>query len=150
MIYIKNTQKKIPLDIQNIQKDVATILALLGYADFDLNVWFTTDRTIQKYNFIFRSTNKVTDVLSFPYHSHIKPGVPIVVNSDYDRCLGDIMVAPTYVQHHLALWNRTFEEHIRALLVHSICHLIGYDHEDDADYIRMQQKEDEILNALRT
>ena len=77
MILIKNTQKKIKIDINHIKKDVQTILNLLGYPDFDIGIWFTTNPTIRKYNKEYREKDKATDVLSFPYHETLKPGEKI-------------------------------------------------------------------------
>lgn len=149
MIYIKNTQRSIKLDIPAIKDDVKRILELIEYADFDISIWFTTNATIRTYNKDYRHKDKPTDVISFPYHEHVMPGVRIVAHTDDDKNLGDILVSPVYIQDNLSDWNQTLEERIRILLVHSICHLLGYDHMVDEDYEVMQKEEDRILNALK-
>jgi rRNA maturation RNase YbeY len=149
MIYIKNTQRAVPIDTKSVELDLEHILAAVRYPDFSVTVWFTTEKTIQKYNQQFRSINKATDVLSFPYHMHANPDVPLVLDTEDDKNLGDIIIAPAYIVRQLPDWNQTFEERLRIVLVHSVCHLLGYDHITDADYERMQHEENRILQILK-
>jgi probable rRNA maturation factor len=149
MIYIKNTQRSLTINVESITSDLERILAFLGYADFAVSVWFTTEKTIQRYNAQFRTTNKATDVLSFPYHADLKPGDRIVIDNEDDKNVGDILIAPTYVERQLADFHQTFDERIRVLLVHSVCHLLGYDHISDADYEIMHKEENRILHMLK-
>lgn len=149
MIYIKNTQRAVTLNIPAIKKDVERILEIIGYSDFDISIWFTTNNTIQAYNRDYRGKDKPTDVISFPYHTDAKPGVKIVADTDEDKNLGDILVSPVYIQEDLPNWEQTLEERMRILLVHSICHLLGYDHITDADYTIMQQEENRILENIK-
>lgn len=148
MIYLKNTQRSVKLDIPAIKKDVEHILELIGYTDFDVSIWFTTNNTMRAYNKEYRHKDKPTDVISFPYHEDANPGVRIVAHADDDKNLGDILVSPTYIQDHLSDWHQTLDERIRILLVHSICHLLGYDHISDEDYEIMKQEEERILAHL--
>lgn len=148
MILIKNTQRKIKLNTQQIEKDTQKILDLLGYSDFDIGIWFTTNNTIKKYNKQFRNKDKATDVLSFPYHPTLKAGEKIVVHIDEDKNIGDLIIAPEYAFKDATNWNHTFTEHLRFLLVHGICHLLGYDHITDEDYEIMHKKEQLLLKNL--
>jgi rRNA maturation RNase YbeY len=149
MILIKNTQKKIDIDINAIKKDVRTILDLLGYSDFDIGIWFTTNPTIRKYNKEYREKDKATDVLSFPYHETVNPGEKIIPETDEDKNLGDLIISLEYAQQDAEDWNHTFNEHVRFLLVHGICHLLGYDHIEDTDYAVMNKKEQFLLKQLK-
>jgi probable rRNA maturation factor len=149
MIEIRNTQRAVAIDSAQVESDLERILAAVQYPDFDVTVWFTTEKTIQKYNQQFRSINKATDVLSFPYHAAANPDVPLVIDTEDDKNLGDIIIAPAYIVRQLPDWNQTFEERLRIVLVHSICHLLGYDHITDADYERMQEEENRILRILK-
>ena len=101
------------------------------YADFDLGIWLTSNKMIRKYNKQYRDKDKPTDVLSFPYHHELKAGEQIKVKTEEDKNLGDLIIAPEYVMHDLPKWETTFEKHLQRLLVHGICHLLGYDHIKD-------------------
>lgn len=148
MITIKNTQRKIKIDTAQLKKDAQTILDALDYGDFDLGILITTDKKIHSYNREYRDKDKPTDILSFPYHTELKAGQRIKVNSEEDKNLGDLILAPNYIINDLPKWNTSFEKHLQRLLVHGICHLLGYDHIEDADYKVMHKKEKALLKKL--
>jgi len=148
MIHIKNTQRAIAIDRAQIEKDVTKILQLLKYPDFDIGIWFTTEKTIRTYNKTYRNKDKATDILSFPVYPDLKAGERIHACCDDDANLGDLILCPIYIFNDAPNWNHTFEERIRVLLVHGICHLLGYDHIKDEDYVIMNRKEKAILKKL--
>lgn len=147
-ITIKNSQRAIQLDIPGIQKIVEVCLKQLDYADFDLGIWFTTPSTIRKYNAQYRGIDKSTDILSFAYHPHLKPGKRIVVTMPEDKNLGDLILCPSYIQQKAAEYKEPFTVRLHILLVHGICHLLGYDHEHDKDYRQMQRLEQKLLALI--
>jgi len=148
MITIKNTQRKINYNTEQLSKDAQTIIKFLKYPDFDLGIWITTNKTIQEYNKEFRKKDKPTDILSFSFHEGIKPGERIEVCCEDEQNLGDLIISLEYVQKAAKELNHTLEERMRILLVHGICHLLGYDHEEDADFELMQKEENRILKHL--
>lgn len=150
MIRIRNTQRKIKIDTNMLKHDAQKILDALGYSDFDLGIWLASNRTIQSYNKQYRQQDKPTDILSFSYHPTLKAGQKISVQSEEDKNLGDLIIAPDYVVNDLPRWNATFEKHMQHLLVHGICHLLGYDHIADEDYKIMHKKELQLLKKIRT
>lgn len=148
MINIRNSQRKIKVDVNQLKQDAQTILDALDYSDFDLGIWLASNTTIHKYNREYRKKNKPTDILSFPYHTELKAGKRIKVKSEDDKNLGDLIIAPEYVMDDLPKWETTFEKHMQRLLAHGICHLLGYDHIEDGDYKVMKKKEDQLLKKL--
>lgn len=148
MIKIKNTQRSVKLDLKKIKQDAQIVLDALDYSDFDLGIWFTSNKTIRSYNKQYRNKDKATDVLSFPYHDTLKAGERIKVKSEDDKNLGDLILAPQYIIDDLLQWNDTFEHHMQRLLVHGVCHLLGYDHIKDEDYKVMKRKENTLLKKL--
>lgn len=148
MITIRNTQRTIKIDVNQLKKDAQIILDALDYSDFDLGIWLTSNKMIRSYNKEYRDKDKPTDVLSFPFHTELKPGKRIKVKNDDDKNLGDLILAPEYIVKDLPKWETTFEKHLQRLLVHGICHLLGYDHIKDSDYKIMHKKEMELLSKL--
>jgi len=148
MITIKNTQRKVTIDIAQLKKDAQRILDVLDYADFDLGIWLTSNATMRNYNLRYRGKDKPTDILSFPYHDHLKAGQRIQVLADEDKNIGDLILAPEYIMNNLTQWGESFEQRIRVLLVHGVCHLLGYDHIKDEDYRVMKRKESFLLKKL--
>jgi probable rRNA maturation factor len=149
MITIKNSQRKIIVDIQQLKKNAQYMLNALGYPDFDLGIFLTTNKTIHRYNKQFRHKDKPTDILSFPFHPDIKPGEKIVAEWPEDKNLGDLIISLEYVQKEaIETWNTTLDERMKVLLAHGLAHLLNYDHITDADYAVMQRIEKKLLKAI--
>lgn len=148
MITIKNTQRTIAINTNTLKNDAQKIIDLLSYTDFDLGIWLTTNKTIQRYNSDYRHKDKPTDILSFPFHPTLKPGQRIKPLSDEDKNLGDLIISLEYVQKDAPRWEQTFEQRMKVLLVHGICHLLGYDHITDEEYAVMHKKEKELLKKI--
>lgn len=146
MILIRNEQT-FPVDVVKLKRDARTILRSLDYDDFDLGILLTTHEAIHDYNKQYRGYDKPTDILSFPYHQ-IVPGEKIEAPTDEEKNLGDIIMCPAYINDDLARWEKTFQERMDILLVHGICHLLGYDHIEDADYEVMKLQEDALLEII--
>ncbi len=148
MITLKNTLRKTALDTKKIKETAQKILDLLDYSDYDLGIWFTTNKTIREYNKQYRHKDKPTDILSFSYHSDLPAGNRIVVEEEEDKNLGDLIISPAYVQDQLPELDTTLEKRLDVLLVHGICHLLGYDHVSDEDYEVMDKQEQALLKKL--
>ncbi len=149
MITIKNTQRAIPIDIKQLKKDAQTILRILRYEDYDLGIWLTTNKTIRYYNKTYRHKDKATDILSFSYHPSLKAGERIKPKNEEDKNLGDLIISVEYVERAARDMNVALYERMQVLLVHGICHLLGYDHERDEDYKIMHRKELALLKHLK-
>lgn len=148
MIVVRNTQRKLKINTEHLKRDAQRILEILDYPDFDLGILITNNKTIHAYNHIYRDKNKPTDVLSFPYHTGLKAGERIVVQDEEDKNLGDIIFSAEYIAQDAPQHGMNFDERLKYLLVHSICHLLGYDHITDSDYKKMRAKERAILKKL--
>lgn len=148
MIHIKNQQRKIAIDTKAIERDLVVLLHVLKYDDFDISVLITTNATIRKYNRDFRHKDKPTDILSFPYHPELQAGKRIKVHEPEDANLGDLIISAEYVVQEARALNVTFEARMKLLLVHGVCHLLGYDHIDDADWRKMRAKEAFLLKKI--
>ena len=169
LVFIKNTQKKYLIEVEKVKARVIAIKRVLGVSDFKVDIWFCSEEKIRELNADWREVNKSTDVLSFPANDFKKPGV--FDSDENQRHLGDIVISPAYVQRQcdrdkLDFESRTLinsedrgvslamsttfslEERISLLLVHSMVHLLGYDHETVKDWKIMTKKEDEVLKSL--
>jgi probable rRNA maturation factor len=130
-----------------LNADLQIMLDYLGYSDFDLGLWLTTNATIRRYNNNFRKKDKATDIISFPYHTSLKAGRRIKVTCPEDKNLGDIIISLEYVARKAREFDRTFEEHLTILLAHGLAHLLGHDHIEDKDFAVMQKLENQLLAA---
>ncbi len=149
MIIIKNTQRKISVNVKQLEKDAQTILRILRYEDYDLGIWLTNNKTIRTYNRDYRHKDKATDILSFAYHATLKAGERIKPKEEEDKNLGDLIISVEYVQNVAEEMGVSLHKRMQVLLVHGICHLLGYDHEIDADYRVMHRRESALLKHLK-
>ena len=100
MITIKNNLRKTTFCDAQLFKKAQRILLHLNYANYDLGIKLTTDKTIKKLNKQFRNIDKATDVLSFPYHTNLKTEERIDAGVPDDRNLGDIIISLEYVKEN--------------------------------------------------
>lgn len=149
MITIKNTQRKVPVDVAALKRDVAFILKKLNYEDYDIGIVIVNDERMQHYNRDHRGKDAPTDILSFPFHSQLKPGERVVPTSSDDKNLGDLIIDAPYIVRAADELGVALEERLRVLLVHGIYHLAGYDHVTDEDYEVMHKLEQDMLALLK-
>lgn len=149
MVSIKNRQRAVAVDTKQLKKDAQIVLKDLGYSDYDLGILLTTNKTIHQYNKQYRDKDKPTDILSFPFYPDLKAGERISAQTDDEKNLGDIIISPEYVQTAAAELGVSFDERMQVLLVHGICHLLGYDHIEDEDYEVMKKEEERLLKILK-
>ena len=112
--------------------------------DAELAVMLTDDPGIRTLNSNWRGIDKPTNVLSFPAlqpEGARKPG-------DAPSMLGDIAIAYETTRREADAEGKPFEHHLSHLAIHGFLHLIGYDHENDADAEEMESLETEILQQL--
>lgn len=148
MILIKNTQRTIVIHSTDLKNKIQKILDVLGYSDFDIGIWITTNQTIKKYNKTYRNKDKATDVLSFPYHPRLKPSESITVNSPEDKNLGDIIISAQHVLSDAKKLNVSFDQRLIRIVVHGISHLLGYDHQTEKEYQAMYAFEKKLLKHI--
>src|SRR3989338_6586248 len=143
MITLKNTQRTHKINKARILKTVLHILDQLDYADFDISIWLTNSATIRRYNRDFRKKDKATDILSFSYHENLKPHKRIKPSCEEDKNICDIIIAVDFVVKLLPLYSVTLDQRLDTLLIHGICHLLGYTHYDpdnDKQMIAIEKK----------
>ncbi len=104
-----------------------------------VSILFTDDAVMASLNSAFRGVDRPTNVLSFP------PGDVILPDHDY---LGDIALGLEISRAEAAGRNVSLRDHAAHLLVHGMLHLIGYDHEEEADAATMEAQESTILARL--
>ena len=110
--------------------------AALGTAGGDVVVLLTDNAAVRDLNARFRDKDRPTNVLSFPAPESAAPH------------LGDIVLAYGVCADEAAAQDKTLADHLSHLVVHGVLHLLGRDHEDDAEAEEMEGEEREILAGL--
>jgi len=126
---------------------------------FELSILLTNSEEILTLNKQFRNIEKATNVLSFPTiefnwqdlrFSNVSPKLELLNDYDYMHLgaymhLGDIAFCYEVIYNESCEQQKTFENHFIHLLIHSILHLIGFDHQNDTEANIMENLEIEIL-----
>lgn len=112
------------------------VQAALGTAEGDIVVLLTDDDAVRELNSRFRDKDKPTNVLSFPAPENAFPH------------LGDIVLAYGVCATEAEAQGKTLADHLSHLVVHGVLHLLGRDHEDDAEAEEMEAEEREILAQI--
>lgn len=120
----------------------------LEYEEFEqrceISISIVTNEEIQKLNKEFRNIDKATDVLSFPQLTFEEEEIADVNEND-EIILGDIIISIEKAKEQAEEYGHSLEREVAFLTVHSMLHLMGYDHMEQEEEKEMFQKQEEIL-----
>src|SRR3954454_10688767 len=128
-------QRAVAAAAENVDEDVA---------EAELAVMLTDDAGIRTLNGNWRGIDKPTNVLSFP----ALPPTGAPSPDDAPRMLGDIAIAYETTRSEADDEQKPFDHHLSHLAVHGFLHLVGYDHESEAEAEAMENLERDILGTL--
>jgi probable rRNA maturation factor len=114
--------------------------ATLSTSGTELAIVLTDDSAIRLLNRDWRGVDAPTNVLSFPAKN--------AAGKELGEHLGDIVLAFETIAREARGERKPFAHHVAHLAVHGFLHLVGYDHQGDADAAKMEQAEREILHEL--
>ena len=142
-IYYDDRQDDIKItdEIKNlIEKSIAAVLKVENLDEnVEVSVSFVGDEEIRDLNRDYRGVDKSTDVLSFPMDDEF-----IIVS----RILGDVIINTRRVMEQAEELGHSEERELSYLTVHSILHLLGYDHMEDEDKREMREREKLAMKEL--
>lgn len=149
-VTISNDQEhvKIPTGIRMlIRRCCNAVLAEEGFSgSAEISVRFVDDLEIKKLNKQYRDIDSETDVLSFPMGEN---GVYNINPSTGASILGDIVISVETAVEQAKKYGHTLQREIAFLTVHSMLHLLGYDHEEGGLQLAlMREKEENVLDKL--
>lgn len=131
--------------LATMEKAAAKALEMEGLPEerCEISVTFVDMEEIHELNKEYRDVDSPTDVLSFPQFDDFED-LPEVG----DIILGDVVICKDKAEEQAKEFGHTFEREIIYLFTHSILHLLGYDHMEDADKEVMRGREEEIMEYL--
>jgi probable rRNA maturation factor len=140
-LWLKNEagRRGVPV-LRSFEKWIAAIPELgerRGWSE--VNILIVDGRSGRQYNRRFRGRDYATNVLSFPYEP--APG-------EHSGLLGDLVICAPVVAREAREQHKPVRDHYAHLAIHGVLHLLGYDHEDDAEAERMEALERRVLATL--
>ncbi len=145
-VYIEY-ETKTKLDFDDVDKiiikAVKTVMNEKNIPEnLDVNVLLTTKPKIHQINLENRNVDSATDVLSFPYFDYKIPGkFSHKINKNEENILGDIILCVSKAKEQAKKYGHSQKREVAFLIVHSMLHLIGYDHIEEKDAVIMQKAE---------
>ena len=152
-LILNEEAEQLPNDMKQLLTRCMEETLILEKFPFDVEISFsvTDDEGIRELNMAQRNIDRATDVLSFPMLS-VEDGVLIVEDSDFvSDCvaLGDIVISLERAKEQAEAYGHSLEREMGFLTVHSVLHLLGYDHElGPKEETEMFEKQEEVLTAL--
>lgn len=130
-----------------IKKAVAGALRYEHFErDVTVSVTFTDNEGIRQFNNEYRQIDKATDVLSFPMYDIKNGDEP---PEDEPVCLGDIVLSLERAEEQAKEFGHSYEREVAFLTVHSVLHLLGYDHMlSESDDIDMRKRQKDIMEQI--
>jgi probable rRNA maturation factor len=152
--------QQLEFDYETLQKRV--IEACLDYEncpyETEVSILFTDDDQIQQINQEFRGIDTPTDVLSFPSIEYITPGDFSKLEENIaesfhpetgELILGDIVISVDRAKIQAKEYGHSIEREVAFLTAHSMFHLFGYDHMEEVERTKMEEKQNIVLEMLQ-
>ena len=123
----------------NISNDIDEFISYFSVEKIDVEVSFCTAEQIKDLNYKFRKKDSETNVLSFPAESSI--GIQ-------NACCGEVIVCYEVLNNEAKESSKNITNHFKHLLIHSLLHLLGYEHDKENDAILMESEEIKFLSKI--
>lgn len=149
-VIISNNQKnvKVPTGVRMlIRRCCNAVLIQEGFeGSAEISVSFVNNEQIHKLNKEHRNIDRETDVLSFPLGENGEYDVNLDTGA---KMLGDIVISLEKAVSQAEEYGHSLNREVAFLTVHSLLHLLGYDHEGGGlEAVHMREKEESVLTQL--
>lgn len=144
-VLFDNRQEVMVITDENIDALInaieTTIETEQAFGDFEVSVSFVTNDEIRQLNKMYRNVDRETDVLSFPMDD--EEDIEGVI------MLGDVILSTEKIVEQAHEFGHSLEREMIYLTVHSMLHLLGYDHLEDEEKEEMRTMEKEVMKKLQ-
>lgn len=162
MIYVDNNQQKHEIT-EEFQSNLINIIDFALKKEevnilYEVSLLFVDNEEIREINKKYRGIDKATDVLSFPQINYPKDKVfkDVYINHKFSTqdldgellLLGDIVISLEKAEEQRKEYGHSFFRECSYLVVHSVLHLLGYDHMEEHEKTKMREREEAILSEL--
>ncbi|HTX02342.1 MAG TPA: rRNA maturation RNase YbeY [Candidatus Acidoferrales bacterium] len=120
-----------------LRRTAQRLLDAAGCPKASLSITLVGDAAIRKLNREYRHKDRSTDVLSFP-----------LGDGAQKQLLGDVVISVATAKRQAAEYDATLEREIERLLIHGILHLLGHDHHERSERLRMEREERRLARSI--
>lgn len=160
-VFVSDEQSDVELDLQRWQTLAESVLLAEGVRGAtELSILYIGETEMIELNEAHMGVNGPTDVLSFPIDAEDievvsgpnslsrGPDRSPIDTGDLPLLLGDIVICPAVACRQFATHAGTLDDELALLLVHGILHILGHDHAEAEEGIKMRTRELELLESL--
>ena len=104
---------------------------------------FVSPEEIRELNAAYRQKDAVTDVLSFPQYDDLND-----LDNEEEICIGDVVICSEVAHRQAEEYGHSYERELLYLFVHSILHLLGYDHMEEDEKKEMRRREEDVMDKI--
>jgi len=155
-VFAADEQHDLPVDVRRWAKLARAVLDAEGVTDdTEVSLLFVDEPTIAALHEQFLGRSGPTDVLAFPIDDEPAPagrspdqggrGPGGADDDEVPALLGDVVICPSVAARNAVDHGVPFQDEVALLVVHGLLHLMGMDHEVDAEALQMEQRERELL-----
>lgn len=155
-VLVSNLQEEVPTDESTEQLIIQVVEAVLraehktdADKEVEVSVALVDNPYIQELNNIYRGKDCPTDVLSFAMNESTEDEPDWSDELEEVEVLGDIIISMEKAISQAGEYGHTVDRELAFLTTHGVLHLLGYDHEEEADRVVMRAREDAILAELQ-
>ncbi len=159
-VFAADEQSDLAVDVERWAVLVRSVLQAEGVrVDTEVSLLFVDEQTIADLNERFLGRQGPTDVLAFPIDDDPVPAGRspdqggtgpggVSAEDDVPNLMGDVVICPAVAARNAVEHEATVDDELALLVVHGVLHLLGMDHEVDADAQRMERREQELLDRF--
>lgn len=138
---VNDTDREI-LELNTLNEYVEYVTKKLNLANCEFNIIIIDDERIRRINLEYRNIDRATDVISFALEDNMD-----VMYHDF-RLLGDIYISIDRCYEQAKEYEHSDLRELCFLATHGILHLLGYDHMEKEDEVKMFTLQNELLNGF--
>ena len=139
--YINNPAMYLKKKLRKAEKSID----IFKKNELNFSLLLSGDQEIKKLNKKFRKKNKITDVLSFPFHE--KKILHKILKKKKNIYLGDIIINLNKIIKQSN--KKSFSDEFDKIWIHGLTHLLGYRHKLKKDFLSMQRLENKIIKSVQ-
>ena len=160
-VFVSDEQTDVEVDVLLWQRLATSVLAAEGVrGQAEMALLFVTRESIAEMNRVHMGVEGPTDVLAFPIDlvdnsraagpsaRTATPTASRVDATELPLLVGDVVVCPSVASEQASSHAGTFEDEIALLVTHGILHVLGYDHDNDANAAKMRNRERALLEEI--
>ncbi|WP_286886011.1 rRNA maturation RNase YbeY [Aneurinibacillus sp. UBA3580] len=150
--FIQEYSPELSEDLLDLLRRALEEAARVEEVEGEVTVTFVDNERIHELNREYRGIDRPTDVLSFAMNEAGEDEMEIFLDEEMDEMpnmLGDVIISVPKAVEQAEEYGHSFEREMGFLAVHGFLHLIGYDHETEAQEKEMFGRQEEILNRVR-